>query len=81
MQHVVAHATLGCRLRNMVSHMQHNVAYATSECCIRNIVSRMQHIFKKKNDFSQKEPDEIFFIDKTLIHARLDYTKLKRNLK
>ena len=34
-----------------------------------------------KNEFSQKKPDEVFFIDKTLINARVDNTKLKLILK
>jgi len=53
--------------------MQRTVAYATSEC-------RKSNKFSRKSDFSQKEPDEKFPIDKTLIHARVDFTKLKRIL-
>ena len=60
--------------------MQHNVAYATSECCLRNFVSRMQDIFIKEKKNFKKGPGEISFIDKTLIHAHVDYIKLKRNL-
>ena len=66
----VAYATR-CRICNIVLHMRHlSVAYAT--------LCRVCNTFSQKNDFSEKEPDEIFFNDWILIPACEDYRQMSR---